>query len=240
MVLVCFTVTLIKKFKRVARKRPDIDVKLKEHTEQLFKSDLFDADSESENEQEKRKKKQKRVRATIVSDDDEDDDDDEGDKKADDKRKKKSLLEEIGSDSEQGSGSDGETSSKRLVPEKDDLSDQNQDADRPDASERAKSPHKHGSRTPKPRRLKKEAIQKIHSEIKDSLEVSCILHYTEKTTGLPDDLSTKNINICDSLGSQTVPWQQNISLGRFYKSSSSEVGEAKGERSIDLRLKMNH
>lgn len=61
---------------------------------------------------------------------------------ADDKRKKKSLLEEIGSDSEQGSGSDGETSSKRLVPEKDDLSDQNQDADRPDASERAKSPHK--------------------------------------------------------------------------------------------------
>lgn len=57
------------------------DLSQQEHSEQLFKSDLFDADSESENEQEKRKKKLKRVRATIVSDDDEDDDDDEGDKK---------------------------------------------------------------------------------------------------------------------------------------------------------------
>ncbi|XP_071832549.1 claspin-like isoform X2 [Apostichopus japonicus] len=282
-------VTPYKEVQESGKKEPDIDVKLKEHSEQLFKSDLFDADSESENEQEKRKKKQKRVRATIVSDDDEDDDNDEGDKKADDKRKKKSLLEEIGSDSERGSGSDGETSSKRLVPEKDDLSDQNQDADRPDASERAKSPHKHGSRTPKPRRLKKEAIQKIHSESQRLIRESALrLPYhkpkqltvddffnkrppsarplkplrglsrtstvekklepmekendaadlpdpfsseTEKTIGLPDDLSTKNINICDSLGSQTVTMAtEHIARTDSIKSSSvGEVGEAKGE-----------
>lgn len=54
---------------------------------------------------------------------------------------------------------------------------------------------------------------------------------TEKTIGLPDDLSTKNINICDSLGSQTVTMAtEHIAMADSIQSPSvGEDGEAKGE-----------
>ncbi|KAJ8045650.1 Claspin [Holothuria leucospilota] len=123
----------------------------------LLNTDIFDAETDEESSEDEPEIRKKRDRVTIHSDDGGGDDRERGKQIGSSDRKKTRIV--VGSDSEEGSGSDGETSSKRLAKPLE-PSEQEVNAENEGLTDKSRK----RNRSPKPRRLKKEAIQKIHSE----------------------------------------------------------------------------